>query len=317
MGDLLDLLISGVQNGLIWSMLILGVYISFRVLDIADLSIEGTFPLGATIAALLIFKGVPPILATILSVIGGFGGGVLTGILHTKLKIPAILAGIITMTGLLTVNLVILGLASDSTLSLGSLRIENTNTVYALPSKWFESLLTNVFHVTKNFRYWASLLSVIVVSGLFCVACYGIIYFLFGTEFGMALRATGNNQTMARAQGINTTMMIIIGLGISNALIALSGALFAQNAGNANVESGKGAIVIGLSAIIIGELIFGRKTFKLSLVSIGVGSFIFFCIKYVAIILNVDFFLNLVLAALITIIMAAPMFKKNRRKKSC
>ncbi len=189
--------------------------------------------------------------------------------------------------------------------------------MFLKPREWINSLLINVFNVTKNSKAIASIISVILVSGLFMAVCYGAIYFLFGTEFGMALRATGNNQTMARAEGINTDRMIIIGLAISNGLIALSGALFAQNAGNANVESGRGAIVIGLSAIIVGELIFGRKTFKLSLISCLVGSFLFFSLKYVAIVLNVDFFLNLVLAIMITVIMASPVLKSKRKQRKC
>ena len=295
--------------------MVLGVYISYRVLDCADLSVEGTFPLGATISACLIFANVPPVVAIIVSVIGGLGAGAITGLLHTKLKIPAILSGIITMTALVSINLVVLGLCSKTSGSLASLAINNT--IYKGANNGIFKLFHDTFGLENFTKATSSKMSVILVTGLIVAICYISIYYLFGTEFGMSLRATGNNQKMANAQGINTPVMIIIGLALSNGLVALSGSLFAQNTGTANVDSGKGAIVIGLAAIIIGEIIFGKKTFKLSLISIIVGSFIFFLLKAIAIKLGVDHYLNLVVAVLIAFILAFPVLKPlfNKKKK--
>lgn len=302
---LIEILSSGLRQGLIWSMLILGVYISFRVLDIADLSIEGTFPLGATIAALCIIKGVNPILSTILATAAGFLGGMLTGFLHTKCKIPAILAGIITLTAFITINMLILGFTQEGTSTLGSAVIDG-RTIFSKPKEW----LMNLFSLKAS---TASSISQIVVSAIVALVVYLIIYYLFGTEFGMALRATGNNKVMAKAQGIKTDLMIIFGLAISNALIALSGALFAEAASTADVNAGKGAIVNGLSAIIIGELIFGKKSFKVALISCLVGSFIYFTLKYIVICLDLVEYLYLVQAIIITLLMVVPMIAKKRK----
>lgn len=313
MDIVVNLLISGLQQGLIWSIMVLGVYISYRVLDCADLSVEGTFPLGATLAAMLIFYKVPPILATTVASIGGIGAGIITGLLHTKLKIPAILSGIITMTAMVSINLVVLGLCSKTSGSLASLAINNS--VYKGANNLFYSLFHDKFGMSGFTKAISSKMSVVLITGLFVAICYFALYYLFGTEFGMSLRATGNNQKMANAQGIDTSVMIIIGLAISNGLVALSGALFAQNTGTANVDSGKGAIVIGLASIIIGEIIFGKKTFKMALVSIIVGSFIFFLLKAIAIKLGVDHYLNLVVAILIAFILAFPALKPLMKKK--
>ena len=247
---IVDMLTSGLEQGIIWAILVIGVYISFRILDIADLSIEGTFPLGGCIAAILIFLGVNPYIASVLAMVAGMLGGLITGLLHTKLKIPAILSGIITMTGLLSINLVILGFASETSPVMSILAMDRD--VFTM----FRDLLMNLFSLQKSL---ANDISTVVVGIIFLSLSAGLVYWLFGTEIGMSVRATGCNQRMARAQGINTDLMIVLGLMLSNGLIALSGALFAQNTGTAMVESGRGAIVIGLAAIIIGEIIFGRK----------------------------------------------------------
>lgn len=299
---IVDILTSGFEQGIIWAILVIGVYISFRILDIADLSIEGTFPLGACVVALMMFLGVNPFIACIIAMISGMIGGLVTGLLHTKLKIPAILSGIITMTALVSINLVILGFASKDSQVLSILSMDRD--VFTI----FTDLLMNLF---KMQRLLANTISVMVVSVIFLAIVAGLVYWLFGTEIGMSVRATGCNERMARAQGIDTDLMKILGLSLSNGLIALSGALFAQDTGTAMVESGRGAIVIGLAAIIIGEIIFGRKTFKRSLISIIVGSIIFFIIKALAIRLNVEHFLDLLTAILIAVILAMPLIKKK------
>jgi len=309
-GDFVNILKGGLEQGIIWGILVIGVYISFRILDIADLSIEGTFPLGASVAAVLIFHGVNPLISTLLAFIFGLIAGGITGVLHTKLKIPAILSGIITMTALFSINLVILGLSDKNKATLSSLSI--TNDIFSTTNKLMSGLFDSI-GISK-----ASSLSIvtIVISGLFLLVTSILVYFLFGTEIGMSVRATGNNISMARAEGINTDLMIILGLMLSNGLIALSGALFAQASSIATTDSGKGAIVIGLAGIILGELIFGKKqSFKVSLISIIIGSIIFFIIKAIAINLNVDYLLNLLLAVMLAVILALPLIKKKIKLK--
>lgn len=310
MSDILNILQGGLKDGIIWGILVIGVYISFRILDIADLSIEGTFPLGGCVAAILIFWGVNPYIATILAFVFGLLGGLLTGVIHTKLKVPAILSGIITMTALSSINLVILGFASKVAPSQANLPITNDIFVHTY------NLLEGMFKNLGIEKQYANIIVTLVVSGVFLLLVAFLVYWLFGTEVGMNVRATGNNQRMARAQGINTDLMIIFGLMLSNGLIALSGALFAQNGGTAIVDSGKGAIVIGLASIILGELIFGKKrSFKVSLISIIVGAIIFFIIKAIAITLNVDHLLNLLVAIMLTVILALPLIKKAIKLK--
>lgn len=297
---------SGLQQGFIWGILVIGVFISFRILDIADLSIEGVFPLGACIASLLIYFNVNPLVATIISFFGGTIGGLITGILHTKCKIPAILSGIITMTALSSINLIILGISSKTSNGLATLAFKND--IYQSFAKMIDRMFS-LNGISKNDQI---IISVFVVSGFFLIVSCVLIYWFFGTEIGMNIRATGNNQKMARAQGINTNKMIILGLMISNGLIALSGALFSQDTGNAITDSGKGAIVNGLAAIILGEIIFGKKrSFKTTLFSIIVGTVIFFVVKAFAIELQVSYLLNLVVAIIIAIVLSLPLIKKK------
>lgn len=302
----------GLEQGIIWGILVIGVYISFRILDFADLSIEGTFPLGACISALLIYIGWNPFLAIFIALIMGLLAGLLTGFIHTKLKIPAILSGIITMTALSSINLVILGLSikGQGSLARSSLTIDRDifTIVYGQMSGLFEKM-----GIAQS-----DALSIVTigVSAIFLLIVVIGVYWLFGTEIGMNLRATGNNPKMARAQGINTDAMVILGLMLSNGLIALCGALFAQSSGTAQTESGKGAIVIGLAAIILGEIIFGRKrSFKVSLISIIVGSIVFFVIKAFAIELKVEHYLNLIIAIMIAFILALPLLKEKVKFK--
>lgn len=306
--NIIDILSTGVEQGIIWAILVIGVYITYRILDIADLSIEGTFPLGACTAALMIYLGVNPIIACIIAMIAGMMAGAVTGLLHTALKIPAIISGIIVMTALTSVNLVILGFANKDSSVQSVLNIDK-NIFQA-----FSELLTSKFNVPL---LYSSKISSIIIGVIFLLLISMSVYWLFGTEIGMSIRATGNNPKMARAQGINTNLMIIFGLMLSNGLIALSGALYAQNSGTAIADCGRGAIIIGLASIIIGEIIFKHRTFKSSLVAIIIGTIIFFIIKQIAIRMNVEHFLNLFTAILITIILAMPVIKSriiNKKK---
>lgn len=286
--SILYILKDAIELGLIWSIMTLGIFISFRVLDFADLTAEGTVTLGSAIATALIIGNVPPLIATIIALLGGFLAGALTGFLHTKLKIPAILAGIISMTGLYSINLRVMGKAS---IYLGDL-----NTIYS----YLRSFINDSF-IAK------SVTTLVIVFLIFMV-----LYWFFGTEIGMSIRATGMNQKMSKAHGINTDLMIILGLAISNALIAVSGALSAQNAKSANMDIGKGTIVIGLASIIIGEVIFGKRSFKNWLISVILGSIIYQALVGVAIALGLNpNDLKLLQAILIALILGLPLFKKT------
>ncbi len=245
---MLQILLGAVSLGLLWAVMTIGVYITYRILDIADLSVEGSIAMGAAIAAKGIISGVNPFLSTALAFVGGMLAGLITGVFHTQLKIPALLSGILTMIALYSVNLRILGKANLSLLRL--------DTVY--------SGLQNL-GVARND-------SVIVLGVIIIVALIGILYWFFGTEVGCAIRATGNNPQMARAQGINTDNMIILGLVISNGLVAMSGALIAQSQSFADVQMGIGSIVIGLASVIIGEVLFKSKSFFSRLISLVLGA---------------------------------------------
>jgi len=278
----------GIEVGLIWSLLGLGVFISFRVLDTADLTAEGAVTLGSAISVSLILKGLGGPLALVISLLGGFAAGAITGVLHTKLKIPAILSGIITMTGLYSINLRIMGGAS---LPLGDM-----DNVY--------TILGSIINNTSYAKIITTLFIVIIV--------FFLLYWFFGTEIGMSLRATGMNQKMARAQGVNTDIMIILGLAIANGLIALSGGLSAQSNRTSSMDVGRGTIVIGLASIIIGEVLFGKRSFKNWLISVILGSVIFQIIVGIAITVGLNpLDLKLVQAILIGVILALPVIKKN------
>lgn len=284
-----DLAVSTIAQGLMWSILSLGVFLSFRVLDVPDMTCEGSFPLGGAIAATLITAGVSPWASLVAGAIGGLLAGVVSGILYTKLKIPAILAGILTMIALYSINLHIMGKANISLL--------RTDTVFSLTQK--------ALGVSQGMA--AFLLPTILV-----ILIVGAIYWFFGTELGMCIRATGFNVQMMRAQGVNTDTMIIVGLFISNALIGLCGAVVAQNNGFADVGMGIGTIVIGLASVIIGEVILGVSTFKESLIAVILGSVLYRIVIAVVLFMGMppnD--LKLFTAVLVMIALAMPMIKEN------
>lgn len=249
---MLDLLVPTVAQGLLWAVMALGVYVTFRVLDIADLTVEGSFPLGAAAAASLLAAGYGPLVAVAAAAVAGMLAGVITGILHTKMKIPALLAGILTMIALYSVNLRIMGKANLSLLGV--------DTTF--------SLARDILGLSSAETTFVVGLAVTVLIGLF-------LYWFFGTEIGAAIRATGFNQQMIRAQGVDTNVTIILGLLLSNALVAISGALVAQSNGFADVGMGTGTIVIGLASVIIGEVLFGTRSFKNCMISVILGSIVY------------------------------------------
>ena len=247
-----NLAVSTVAQGLLWAVMALGVYVTFRVLDLADLTCEGSFPLGAATAATLMATGHSVSTAILAAAVAGMLAGAVTGFLTTKMKIPALLAGILTMIALYSVNLRIMGKANLSLLGV--------DTVFSFTQ---EALGLNNAQTT-------------FVVGVTATLIIGFaMYWFFGTEIGAAIRATGFNQQMIRAQGVNTDMTIILGLIISNALISVSGALVGQNNGFADVGMGVGTIVIGLASVIIGEVLFGTRSFKNCMISVVLGSVVY------------------------------------------
>lgn len=249
---MIDLLIPTVAQGLLWAVMALGVYITFRVLDIADLTVEGSFPLGAATAAAMMVAGYGPGVSFLAAFLAGTLAGVITGLLHTKMKIPALLAGILTMIALYSVNLRVMGKANLSLLGVDT-----------------------AFKLAKSALGMNTAQTTLVVGLLVTVAVGVFLYWFFGTEIGAAIRATGFNQQMIRAQGINTDHTIILGLLLSNGLVAVSGALVAQSNGFADVGMGTGTIVIGLASVIIGEVLFGTRSFKNCLISVVLGSVVY------------------------------------------
>ena len=286
---MLDLLISTVGQGLQWSVLALGVFLTFRILDIADLSVEGSFPLGAAAAATAITSGLGLPAAFVLALIAGALAGAITGILTTKLRIPALLAGILTMIGLYSVNLHVMGKSN-----IGLLQDET------------------VFTILENSLGLSVAVSGLAVGLIFAALIAVILYWFFGTELGTAIRATGFNPQMARAQGINTNTMVVLGLVISNALVALSGATVAQANGFADVGMGVGTIVIGLASVIIGEVLFSPKSFKTSLIAVILGSIVYRLV--IAFVLEMDMppnDLKLFTAVLVAFALALPLIKEK------
>ena len=284
---MIDLLLPTVSQGLLWSLLALGVYITFRVLDIADLTVEGSFPLGASVAVTLLVKDVNPVTAILAAALAGGLAGVVTGLLHTKLRIPALLAGILTMIALYSVNLRIMGKANVSLLG--------KETAFTL----VESTLGVAYSQ-----------AVLLVGILSCLLFSVLMYWFFGTEIGAAIRATGYNPQMIRAQGVDTNIMLLIGLFFSNALVVVAGALVAQSNGFADVGMGVGTIVIGLASVIIGEVLFGTRSFKNSLISVILGSIVYRLV--IAIVLQMGMppnDLKLFTAVLVAIALSLPMVK--------
>ncbi|NLK26794.1 MAG: ABC transporter permease [Clostridiales bacterium] len=290
------------SQGLTWAILALGVYLTFRILNFADMSCEGSFALGGCISAVLIVKmGWNPYLTLIIATLAGMAAGFLTGFLHTKLKIPAILSGILTMIGLYSVNLRIMGQANTSLLG----------------HKTTVSLLKDILPEASSLGMKDSTMQTWVTMGIgivFSITVIALLYWCFGTEIGCCIRATGNNEVMVRAQGVNTDQMKTLGLIISNGLIAFSGALVTQSQGFADVKMGVGAIVIGLASIVIGEVMFQKpKNFAFRLFSIVIGSIIYRII--IAIVLqlglNTDD-LKLFTAVVVAIALSIPNLKKNK-----
>ena len=291
-----SIITSAISQGLLWSILAIGIHITYRILNISDLTSEGSFTLGAAIFASLLMMDISPIIALIMALISGSLAGLVTGILTTKLHIPSLLSGILSMTGLYSINLRIMGKAN-------------------IPLNQKATLLTEI----KNLLGFAKDRDAAIILGLIvALVIIIILVWFFNTEFGYAIIATGSNEKMIRANGINSDFTKIAGLMIANALIALSGALVCQYNGYADVGQGIGAIVIGLASVIIGEVIFRNRSFILSLIGIVSGSVIYRII--VAIVINANFISANDMKLFTSIIVALALYIANldiRKKKTC
>lgn len=284
--DIVNSLPGAVAQGLIWGIMAVGVFITYKILDIADLTVDGSICTGMAVCAVLMTNGVNVWVAMLCSLIAGMLTGLVTGIFHTFMGIPAILAGILTQLIRWSVNLKILGGAN-----------------LALPARTYDVLVTLLRRESSIF---------ILIA--FVVVLVGLLYWFFGTEFGSAVRATGSNIKMSRAQGINTDFNKIFGLVLSNGIVALSGSLLAQYSGSADINSGRGAIVIGLAAVIIGEAIISKisKNFFIHLIGVVLGGVVYYIVYQVVICLKIDTdFLKMLSALVVAIFLAVPYWKKK------
>jgi putative ABC transport system permease protein len=290
------------SQGLTWAILALGVYLTFRILNFADMSCEGSFALGGSVSAVLMVNyHWDPFITLIIAMISGMIAGSITGYLHTKLKIPAILSGILTMIGLYSINLRIMGQANTSLIG--------QTTIISI----FKNLLPEAKALgikDSTLQTWVTM----AVGFVFIIVVIAMLYWFFGTEIGCCIRATGNNEAMVRAQGVNTDKMKILGLVLSNGLIALAGALVTQSQGYADVSMGVGAIVIGLASIVIGEVLLLRiKNFAGKLAAIVIGSIIYRII--IAVVLQWGLNTNdlkLLTAIVVALALSVPILKKKK-----
>lgn len=295
--EFLQSLPSPIAQGMIWGIMAIGVYITYKILDLADLTVDGTLGTGGAVLVVLTTNGTNIYLALLIAFIAGCLAGLATGILHTKFGIPAILAGILTQLALYSINLRIMSGRANVTISWRN----------------FDLIVSS-----NMLQIWRTIL----VSGIFVVVIIATLYWFFGTEMGHSIRATGSNQNMARANGINTDTRKIIGLVISNGLVAISGGLLAQFSGSADINMGRGAIVIGLAAVIIGEVIFGKifKNFALKLLAAVFGSVIYYIVIALVLKLGLDANdLKLFSAIVVALFLGAPHWKSkiaNKRLKA-
>lgn len=292
MVSLFNALPGAVAQGLIWGIMAIGVYITYRILDIADLTVDGSICTGGAVCIMLMLGGHNVWVGMFGGMLAGMIAGFVTGILHTFMGIPAILAGILTQLGLYSVNLKVMGKANQA------INVDKYDLLVSL------RFIKNV-PIYKN---------TILLVAILIVAVVLILYWFFGTELGCSLRATGCNDKMARAQGINTDFSRVLGLMISNGIVSFSGALLAQYQGFADINMGRGAIVIGLAAVIIGEAVFGKifRNFGFRLLGIAFGSIIYYLVLQVVIWLGIDTdLLKLLSATVVAIFLAIPTWKSR------
>lgn len=291
LSQLLGALPGAVSQGLIWGIMAIGVYLTYRILDIADLTVDGSFATGGAVGVMCILSGWNLWASVLMAFIAGVLTGLMTGVFHIFMGIPAILSGILSQLGLYSINLKIMGKANQS------VNVNNTDLLISL--RW-----------VKEFAFHNPLITVSVLI----IVVIALLYWFFGTEMGCGIRATGANINMSRAQGINTNFNKILGLMLSNGLVAFSGALLSQYQGFADVNMGRGAIVIGLAAVIIGEAVFSKifKNFALKLLAVVFGSIIYYIVVQAVITLGLDANLLKLLSALIVAFFLAIPFWKSK-----
>lgn len=290
---LLNAMPGAISQGLIWGIMAIGVYITFKIQDVADLTVDGTMSLGGAICATLLMSGQNIWVAIIAATIAGMLAGLVTGILHTKMGIPVILASILTQLGLYSINLKILGGKANQAISADKY-----------------DLIVSLRYV-KGVAFYKN---TIFIVAIFVVVIIAILYWFFGTERGCSIRATGCNPNMSRAQGINTSFNAVLGLMLSNGLVGLASALYAQYQGFSDVNAGRGAIVIGLAAVIIGTVLFEKifRNFALKLLSVAIGAVIYYVVLQVVIWLGLDTnYLKLLSAIVVAVFLAVPYWKKT------
>lgn len=295
--SLINAMPGAVAQGLVWGIMAIGVYLTFRILDIADLTVDGSLGTGGAVCIMLMLSGQNVWVAMAGALVAGMAAGMVTGILHTFMGIPAILSGILTQLGLYSVNLKIMGKANQ-----------------AINVDKFDLLVSLRF--IRGVPFYKNPIFVVAVGTVILIL---ILYWFFGTELGCSLRATGCNDKMARAQGINTDFSRVLGLMISNGLVALAGALLSQYQGFADINMGRGAIVIGLAAVIIGEAIFGRifHNFGFRLLGVAFGSIIYYLVLQIVIWMGIDTdLLKLLSAAVVAVFLAIPTWKSRYFSKS-
>lgn len=287
---LFNALPGAVAQGLIWGIMAIGLYITYKVLDYADLTVDGSMATGGAVCIMLMTNGVNVWIALVCAVIAGMLAGLATGLFHTAMGIPPILAGILTQLSLYSINLAIMGGRANQAVSV-------TNYDLIVSSRYVRDV---------------SVQNPIFITLIFIVALIAILYWFFGTELGCSLRATGANEAMARAQGINTSFGKILGLMISNGIVALASALYSHYQGFVDVNMGRGAIVIGLAAVIISDVIFGRlfTNFALKLVAVAIGAVIYYIVIQVVLWLGLDTnLLKLLQALVVALFLAVPFWK--------
>ncbi|MCI8327059.1 MAG: ABC transporter permease [Lachnospiraceae bacterium] len=284
--SLMGALPGSIAQGLIWGIMAVGVYLTYKVLDLADLTVDGSLATGGAVAVMCMLNGMNPYLALVAAFLSGMLAGLVTGLFHTALGIPPILAGILTQLGLYSVNMRIMGKAN-------------------------QAISVVQYDLIVSLRY---IPHACILTLVFCIVIIALLYWFFGTEIGASVRATGCNPNMARAQGINTNATKVLGLVLSNGLVALSGALYAQYQGAADINMGRGAIVIGLAAVIVGEVIFGKifHNFALHMCSVVIGAIIYYVVIAIVLQLGLETTdLKLFSALIVALFLAIPYLKSR------
>lgn len=320
MTSLLNALPGAVSQGLIWGIMAIGLYITYKLLDVADLTVDGSFCTGGAVCVMMVVSGYNLWIAMLAAFAAGMLAGLVTGIFHTKFGIPAILSGILTQLGLWSVNLAIMGMKANQALNVAKFKLLISLRYVSECGKGISASFEKLTHGEFSWATVYQLLSYLVRHPIFVASAFTLViilalYWFFGTERGAAIRATGANRNMAKAQGINTNVQTVLGLMLSNGLVALSGSLLSQYQSFADINMGRGAIVIGLAAIIIGEVALGKlfRNFALKLLAVSIGAVIYYIVLQAVISLmkiNSNY-LKLISALIVAVFLAIPNWRKK------